>query len=156
MTRWAVAGGQRDAAIMKRLILPVCLCLSLAGCGLDLAQAQSILQKVTQSPLFEPTRNCVGVGLEAEGSAGDKARAVGRCLAFGLGGGAEAAPVISDEDLELIGEKALALDRQVEATSAAISAEDDGASDLARGCRVLEGELANELDRCLGVGRAGR
>lgn len=141
---------------MKRSI-PLCLALLLAlpGCGFDLARAQSILDAVTQSPLYEPARECVSAGLNTEGDAAEKARAVGRCLAFGLGG-TEAAPDVADEDLVVIGEKALALERQVRETADAIANDIEGADALARGCRILESELASELDRCLGSGNAGR
>lgn len=141
---------------MKRSIpLCVALLLALPGCGFDLSRARSILDAVTQSPLYEPARQCVSTGINTEGDAGEKARAVGRCLAFGLGG-SEAAPVIADEDLVIIGEKALALERQVRGTATAIADDVEGADALARGCRVLESELAAELDRCLGSGRADR
>lgn len=116
------------------------LCLALAGCGFSLAQAQSILDTVTNSPLYEPTRDCVAAGIKGADGAKAKALDVGRCLA-GLAAEPEPSPV----QLEQIGERAIALDHQVSETMVAIESGSGEADALARGCQVLEAELAGSL-----------
>lgn len=124
-----------------RRIAPLLLAVVLVGCGFDLAQARSILDSVTKSPLYAPARDCVEAGVDGDGTTKSRAHDVGKCLV-----GRTSEPVPSDAEIEQIGERAIALERQVSQTEAAIDGGEPIADELARGCRTLKSELEAELE----------